>query len=234
MDNATSGAFRHGAACPNTELLLTVMEDPADLRRPSMADHISSCLACQTELELYREFAAGDVRPNEQEAISYVVRSLNKSKSGKTRKLTEPWWRRLLTPGWMGGMALAAAALITVIGLSWQWREMRNSTTSYDAAPAFRSNSISFATALGEMANVPSEIRWSPVTNAAAYRVEAREVDQSLIFYKRVTSPSLPMPPELRRLLVPGKTLLFSVAAVDSSDRVIAQSGEIRLRISVP
>lgn len=219
-------ALRHGEDCPATEVMLEAMEHGAGANQ-AIAAHVKQCPSCQTELALFRSFESGEVEAGERAAVDYIVRGLRNPQS-------EPWWRRLLalgTPVRLGGFAVAAAALLLTFGLSTQWQSRRSFPPPGPETGALRSSAIVGISPQGEVAAFPSIIRWEPVPGASGYTVSLSEVDRNVIFHKNVTSPELEVPKSMLELMVPGRTVLLTIAATDASGSQIAQSGQIRVAV---
>ncbi|MCU1329377.1 MAG: hypothetical protein JWN34_4747 [Bryobacterales bacterium] len=147
-------------------------------------------------------------------------------------------WSRLvgawsLSPS-LGGLALAAAAVVLAVGLASQWRDRGSDPVSETQGAVLRSTTIRVQTRLENLTSAPAEIRWEPVDGAAVYEVSVAEVDRSEIFHKTFTAPVLLVPADLARLLVPGKTLSFRVTARDASGKEVASSGPLSLRVELP
>jgi hypothetical protein len=221
-------ALRHGDDCPTVEILIEAMEHGA-AGRPAIASHVEKCPACQTELAMFRGFEAGKVRADEREAVDSIVRRL--------RRETEPgpavtFWPRILgwlTPVRMGGLALVAAAILLTVGLSTQWQTRRGVSDSLPESGVTRSAAIRGISPQGEVAAFPEQIRWEPVPGAVEYDVTLSEVDRNVIFHKTFTTPALEVPTDIRRIIVPGKTVLLLISARNAAGLEMARSGMIRI-----
>ena len=252
MNNGFRQALRHDGDCPPPEELIEAVEHSATssgqgLGHEAIVAHAKTCPACQTELALFREFETGAVKPDEREAVDFIVRRLRGEADAPVVHARPPapslWvpsiWGRLagyLTPVRMGGFAVAMAALLLTFGVSTQWR-LRQALTERGAGSAagteiMRSETIRGIVPTGEVAEFPAEIRWNAVAGAAEYDVTLLEVDQNVIFHKTFTTPVLLVPSGVRKLIVQGKTVLLQITAADASGRPVARSGSTRIHVS--
>ena len=217
MSEVFRRALRHGEDCPPPEAMIEAMEHGA-AGHEEIPAHVKRCPACQTELALFRGFEAGEVKADERDAVDYILRRLRGEESAPGPSL----WQRLTgfwTPVRMGGFAVAAAALLLTIGLSTQWQSRRGTPETMQENDVLRSAVIRGISPQGDVAAFPDQIRWEPVPGAAEYNVTLSEVDRNVIFHKKFTTPALDVPQEVRTLMVPGKTVLLLITAMDSSGR---------------
>ena len=238
MNNAIQQALRRGSDCPEVEILLSALENTGDPRHSAMSRHAELCAACSAEWSLYRRFESPALQENEQDAVRHIMARLKAPAAADSRTEAKSWWRRLTTPGWLGGAAAAMAAIVLAVGIGSEWRAGREPVSTGVATGAesgtVRTRSVQVLTTLGDVTKAPDSIRWVPVSGAITYKVEVREVDRTLSFYTITTTPSLALPGEVANLLIPGKTLLVDVLALDARGQMIAESGQLRIRISVP
>ncbi|MCX6613309.1 MAG: hypothetical protein NTW74_20980 [Acidobacteria bacterium] len=83
----------------------------------------------------------------------------------------------------------------------------------------------------GELNEVPVEWKWAPVAGAVRYEVKATEVDGTVLTSVEVNTPSVPLPTALRAAMLPQRTILLSVRALDAGGRVVAQADDVRMRL---
>jgi hypothetical protein len=95
-----------------------------------------------------------------------------------------------------------------------------------------RSLSVAVRGPVGDQADVPERLEWKPVAGASRYRVRLMEVDRHEIWSTEVTGTTVPIPAAVRGQIVPAKTLLWQVTALDSGNRAIAESGIEQFRIA--
>jgi hypothetical protein len=235
MSDTIHNAFRRSNNCPEISQLFEAMEqDATDPRRRLAEEHMQVCPGCQTEWSMFKQFEAGEVRPEEREAVDFIVRTVRARRVAerKERVTLHSLWQRLWTPAWMGGAAVAMAALILTVGVVTQWRARHSTSEVFSDNQTLRSQSVEFTTPLRDITQAPTTIQWKPVPGANNYAVTLNEVDGTRIFYTNVTSTLLSLPDDTRKLLTQGRVLLLSVTASDASAREIARSGMVRIRVS--
>ena len=227
MSDVVRQAIQHGADCPPLEVLIEAMQNPAP-GSEAIAEHTNICPACQTELTLFREFELAEAKPDERDALKYIVNRL------QGKPLSSSLWatlRAFFTPLRVGGLALGAAALLTVVGITTEWQHTHFGSSPMSEGDALRSVTVRGVVPQGNIPSFPEEIRWDGVAGAAAYDVTVTEVDGNVVFHKSFTTTRLQTPAELHRIMVPGKTILLQVNAVNASGSFVAQSGTIRVSV---
>ena len=229
-------ALKRGDDCPELNELFEAMErDSADPSRRQAEEHMKNCSGCQTEWTLFQQFEAGEPRADEREAVAFIVKQVQAKRAeqrrGEAAEERRSFWQRFLTPAWLGGAALAMAAVVMSIGLISQWQARHATSAVYNDQETLRSEVLEFSTRLDRLTSVPDEIAWKAVPGAASYTVLLTEVDDTKIVYTKVTSLSLSLPDQVRRMLAQGQLLLLTVTASDASGREIARSAIVRMRL---
>jgi hypothetical protein len=237
MNDQIHKAFKRVNDCPELSDLLDAMQQtPADSRRVMAEQHIKDCPGCQTEWSLFHQFETGQVRPDERPHVDFIVKQVSAARNAERRAerghYLSTFWQRFWTPAWIGGAALALAAIVMAIGITSQWRARHGAVETDVGQQTFRSQSLEITTQLREITQPPTHIEWKSVPGAANYAVRLSEIDGTRIFYTNVTSPSLPLPDNIFKLLSQGRTLLLAVSAFDSAGTDIAQSGIVKIRLS--
>ena len=230
-------ALRPGESCPPVEQLeKLVVED--SIPAPAVVEHLRSCAYCKTELQLLREFSAGTVRESEKEAVHAITARL-RGRSGEIfdhlRAPGEPaesWWKTFWRTPWLRPAALALAGLSIVVVVSLQMRTgPPGIRPPRPEEEVLRSNTISVLAPIGDIREVPSEIRWRPAPNAVKYHVRLLEVDGAEIWNAETTSNGIELPSAIRARVVPAKTLMCQISAFDAAGSQVAQSGTVRFRL---
>ena len=85
----------------------------------------------------------------------------------------------------------------------------------------------------GTLADLPRAFRWLPVEEAQYYVVKLFEVDRTEVWSGRTSELALEIPRTVQELVVPGKTLLWQVAAYDKSGNLLARSDRLEFRRAV-
>ncbi|MDQ1474420.1 MAG: hypothetical protein QOJ99_5900 [Bryobacterales bacterium] len=192
MNDVLRNVLSHGEDCPAPEVMIEAMAHGAP-KHDEISSHVAGCPPCQTELALFRSFEAADFKPDEREAVDYIVRRMR----GEQSRQAIPgsgwpvFWTRLSgfwNPVRVGGFATATAAVLLIIGLSTQWQTQRRLPERLPENDALRSTVINGVNPQGELAAIPDRIRWDPVPGAAEYSVTLSEVDRTVIFHKTFTS----------------------------------------------
>jgi hypothetical protein len=220
---ALRGALQPGKACPPPEQL----ESAKGLR------HAESCAYCRTELELMRVFQTAP-RDEEEAAAVRLIADRLRPVAAPVIPLPSPWWKQFLTARWLSPVAMAAACALIAVAVGLEWRHSRapglgglNPATQ----EVLRSGSINGIAPAGDIAAAPKEIRWEGVTAAARYSVQLSEVDGHELWSTSTTAPRAEVPAAVQSLMVPAKTLLLRVTAIDAAGRNVAQSEPVRLRV---
>jgi anti-sigma factor RsiW len=208
----------------------------AELAAARVRNHLSSCMRCQTELTLLKEFESAAPGPDEDDAVSSISARLERRFSEATPSQT-PHRAALPRRSWLkalnvGGFALAAATLVAAVTIGLRERRAPELAPPSPAASAvLRSAAITTLSPAGDLDAAPDELRWEPTADAASYSVEVMEVDHAELWRAETRDASIALPPALRAQIVPGKPLLWEVVAKDAAGRPFAWSGKERFRI---
>jgi hypothetical protein len=234
MNGSFREALRRGPDCPELDVLFSLAGEAPAASRVELERHVESCPACQSELSLYREFVAPEMRLGEQAAVDRIVAGMALPHGGAPRSAPVRWWNSFPRLAWTGSAALACAAILLTVGITIQRNVNRTIPGAISTeGSAMRSQSLSITSPLGELAHAPRSIAWEAVPGAAVYTVTLSEVDRAQIFYSTVTTPSLSLPPATVTLIAPGKTIFLEVEAKDGAGNVVATSGRQRIRVGV-
>ena len=124
------------------------------------------------------------------------------------------------------------AALLVVISLKTTMRNEPVVDESGANISNFRSGVVKLNSPLGDLATAPQAFNWEAVPGASKYRVKLMEVDQNLLWTNEINTLSIAVPADLQGRIVPAKTLLWQVEALDASGRMIASSSPERFRVA--
>jgi hypothetical protein len=202
--------FEAREGCPSIEELA------ADQNR--FRQHVSECAHCSAELALLRSFESGQASAAERPAIAQIVAELKKNSPAKQ----ESWWQKMWRPRVLVPLAvgLAAAALVIVMNVP---RPGNSLDAPFDNV--VRSTQLAVISPVGLLAQTPSQLKWSPVNGAASYKVQVLEVDRTTLWSASSYDAYADLPGEVRAKIVPLKTILWEVSALDASGHPIASSG---------
>lgn len=217
--------------------------------RARVSSHLAGCLRCRTELAMLQEFEAAAPRPGEEAAVDWVTARLESrfpqivgtSARPTVAPLpainlgTIPWWQRILRPRAASAAALAFATVLIVIAGSLYVRTPREPALSppTETGPVvLRSEELVLLSPAGDLEQAPTELRWQAAASAVAYSVELMEVDHAKLWAAEATGTTVVLPASVRSKIVPGKTLLWQVTALDAPGHPVATSQIQRFRVS--
>lgn len=208
MENNLPDIFGPTSECPSID----------DLAKAHHRQHLSTCAYCTSQWALFRNFESGEASSDESEALATIVSRLRKD----SPVAPEPWWTRIWRPKVLAPamIAVAAASLILTAYLN-----SRTSSLDLPAENVMRSTRLVAVAPLGQIAQQPSQLRWEPVPGAAKYNIRMLEVDRTELWSASSDAPAVNIPESVRTRIVPLKTLLWEVSAIDSAGRVLAASG---------
>jgi hypothetical protein len=203
--------------------------------RHQVEAHLQQCAYCRTELGLFEEFAAGAVRPGEELPVRWVTRELER-RTGRPAQtqLDEGAPKRPWFSGWQLGPLVALAALLLVAVYLWNFRTSgpgRLQPSGDSGSEVLRSGAISLIAPGGDLTSIPSSFQWRAIAGATRYRVELMEVDATPLWTTEVAGSEVSIPAEVASLIVPAKTLLWRVEALDDRGAVIGRSDTQRFRL---
>jgi molybdopterin converting factor small subunit len=215
--------------CLETSELESMLEDEKRTggNRAEGWAHVQHCAHCQGEIELLRSFLTEQVTVEEQPHIDAIVRDLRKNSPAKH----SPWWKTLLTP-WALTPALAAVAVAVVVFVN-IGHQRPGDVVLKPGDQVVRSQAIRVVAPVGDLNGVPEVLTWNAASGAFSYRVMVFEVDRTLLWTTSATSTQVAIARDLSTKIVPGKTLLWQIEALDASGSVIAASGLTQFRVVV-
>jgi hypothetical protein len=215
-------------------------EGGADAR---IAEHVSGCVRCRTELALLQDFARGP-RPDEEEAVAAIVARLAPQVGALTRGEPPARPARVApaaAPRWAfapflrtaaAGLAVATATAVAV--LTFTSRDGGPPALSPQSAvgpTVLRSTSVALVAPRGDLDAPARELTWQAVPGAASYEVEVTEVDRTEVWKSEVQVPRAALPQAVSARAVPGKPFVWRVVAKDAQGRAIATSEGQRFRV---
>ncbi len=186
-------------------------------------EHLETCVRCQAEMALWKEFRDSETRPEETNDVKWIRDRLEPGeitlRSNVVRWNFNP---RIL--------AIAATLVIVIaVGYVVQTREP-SVHVPLTGTNAYRSTRLDLAAPLGDLTAAPAELRWAAFSGADRYDVEILEVDRTLIWRSTATEARIDLPAAVSAQFVPGKTILWQVTA-RRGQAILAESGLQRCRV---
>jgi hypothetical protein len=228
------------AGCPPPEAFLEAEAlDPEERRR--LDQHAGRCPACAAERDLARLFAgAPGAAEVSGEDVDFVVARLEAASPVRPAgqvvpfRVPAPAAKPAAAPRRAGGQIWKiAAALILVLGGGLLFR-----LTQPGAPPLpppavggpVRGGEIEAASPVGDVGEIPLELRWTPREGARLYRVRLSAVDDTVLWEGTVPAPPARLPDEVTGKLHRAVSYLWTVEALDASGARIAASEPVRFR----
>jgi hypothetical protein len=218
-------ALGAGADCPPLPELAWALElGEADERHQRAAKHLAGCAHCQNEIALWREFSAAEPRPEEVRDVRWIESRLDK------QNVVPRVRRRFAFLGEMRVWVLAASLVLVVGGVFYMRRGPGQLSVGLEDG-VMRSQAVELVAPVGEIRETPVNFRWRAVPAAVRYEVRLLEIDRSEIWRGEAGSTSLPVPAAASARMLPGKTLLWEVRAIDASGKIVAVSSPATFQI---
>jgi hypothetical protein len=222
-----AAAFGPTADCVAIDELMLLLEGRrGEQEQRRAAAHLAICAYCTAELELFSEFESPSVREDEKAHVNAIVTRLRK----KSPAPRERWWQSMWKPGFLVPASIAlTAALVAMVFVLPPRQALGPVVTS--GQDVMRSQRVELIAPAGDVAQPPREIEWRPVASASHYQVRLFEVDNTALWETTVSQPRAPLPADVRGKILPLKTLLWQVTALDANGAVLADSGKQSFRL---
>ena len=203
--------------------------------------HLTECPRCQAELAMLKSFEVGAPLPDEGAAVAWISAHLdrqlenikNPSRGQLARTATHgldaqgSWLARMFGFGGMRWVLPAAAVAAVAIASAVLLRSPKAPDLQANAggqAAIYRSQEVQLLDPVGNVQQVPRQLRWQVFAGAAAYKVVVMEIDHSQLWTIETKGTSVDMPESVRAQMLPGKPILWQVTALDLQSRVQASS----------
>jgi len=134
----------------------------------------------------------------------------------------------------MAQASFAMAAVLVAAVVVIQFRPTKDRPlpdTTQTGQEILRSGGFALLSPVGDLQAQPGEIRWEKVPNAANYLVRVLEVDGNEMWKAETAENHIDLPSAIRSRIVPAKTLLCEVSALDASGKKIGETGQVRFRL---
>jgi hypothetical protein len=195
--------------------------------------HLRTCMRCEAELSLWQSFEDSEPAADDGAAVQWIVSELRRRRTPQPTPLLHRARRRWLASiGWRPLAGLAAFVLVVGTGYL-MWDPEPRIGAPVPGVQTYRTSAVRVTGPIGEIASPPSELTWVAVGGAMRYDVQLLEIDQTLLWTASERSTRIELPRAVVDRIVPGKTLLWTVTAVDGSGRTIAESGMQSFRVAV-
>jgi hypothetical protein len=187
------------AACPSgEELQNAALGRLSAASRAAILAHAAGCSACADELRLAMELEPWAER---------AARTLD---PGKHRETTAGGW-------WLA----AAAVALLAIGAALALRFGRPTAEPVGVMRGQEEAASAVLPADGTLLRqAPDSLTWAPVSGARAYSVEVFDAESTPLWSsRRLTTPRVDLPPEVRHRISEGGGFLWRVVVYDESGR---------------
>lgn len=241
-DDVLREALAPGKDCLSIEDLGHYLEEKGDATwRSGVKSHLFTCAHCRTELHLLQEFQAGDIGDQEAPAVQAITAQLSGRSSeifgwgGEPAAARPSWWKGLFTAPWLSPAVVALAGILLIAGVGMEIRKSAAPSlhpVSGSGEEVLRSSALTVVAPVGDLSEAPKEVQWQPVAGAAKYQVRLLEVDRSLLWQAATADTRVALPDAVRDRIVPGKTILSEVVALDAAGAKIAGSEILRFRVA--
>jgi hypothetical protein len=228
------------AGCPPPEAFLEAEAHTPEERR-RLDEHADRCPACAAERDLARLFEGAPGAAEIPGAdVGFVVARLAEASPVRPAGQVVPFPapaarpapRRAVAP-LSGSLWKIAAALILVLGGGLLFQLSRPgapSLPSPEVGGAVRGGELEAVSPVGDVGEVPSELRWTPREGARLYRVRLLAVDDTVLWEGTVPAPPARLPAEIAGRLHRAVAYIWTVEALDASGARIAVSEPVRFR----
>ncbi len=236
------------AGCPPPEAFLEAeMEALSPEERRALDEHAARCPACAAERDLARLFDAApgeaDVRP---EDLDFVVSRLQESppiRSGAPAgsnvvpfpapRRAEPLQPLQVRQPGRSLLRFAAAALV-VIAMGLGYRAFHSPVPDLPdpgTGGVMRGSEVEVVSPVGELAEMPAELRWVLIDRAASYRVRITAVDGAVLWEETVSAPPVRLPADVAGRFHRAVVYTWTVEAFDPGGARIAASEPVRFQV---
>jgi hypothetical protein len=226
---------REEAGCPPPEAYLEAEAGGlAPEERRVLEEHASRCPACAAERELARLFDAAPgeagVRPEDVELVVSRLEEASPLRRAGAEPRVAPFpgpRRRSLQPLFR---LAAAAVLVLAAGLALFTLNAPAPPLPAPEEGAMRGSEIEPLAPVGEVEEIPPELRWTPREGARSYRVRLLAVDGTVLWEQEVSAPPARLPAEVAGRLHRAVVYRWTVEALDASGARLALSETVEFR----
>ena len=202
--------------------------------------HLAQCPRCQAELAMLKAFESGTPLPDEGAAVAWIsshldrqLESIKSPSRGRVRAAVqnfEPqasWLAKMFDlQGWRWAVpatVLAAAAIMAAVLLRTPKQPELQANAGHTNV-VYRSQEVQVVSPVGDVQQVPRELRWQAFDQSNSYKVEVMEVDKTVLWSTETRETFVAIPASLGAKMLPGKPILWQVTALDATGRVLGTS----------
>ena len=226
------------AGCPPPEAFLEA-EALAPEERRRLDEHADRCPACAAERDLARLFAGAPGAAEVSGAdVDFVVGRLEAASPVRSSGQVVPF--RVPAPAAKPAPRRAdrqiwkiAAALILVLGGGLLFRLAQPGAPPLPprvVGGPVRGGEIETVSPVGDVGEIPLELRWTPREGTRLYRVRLSAVDDTVLWEGTVPAPPARLPDEVAVKLHRAVSYIWTVEALDAAGARIAASEPVRFR----
>jgi hypothetical protein len=225
---------------------------PEELERYVEAEHLdnahlANCLYCQSELTLLCSFQSDEPLEGEGAAVSWISTQLENRlpqiKGARPSARSQAQGASLLS--WFGDLfsgkglrILVPTAAVLMLALAGTFflqgkKQPQLSARLGGQEDIYRSGSIAIVAPTGELTTPPASLEWNAYPGAAKYDAVIMEVDRTPLWSTQTNASKATIPGGVRGKLLPGKTVLWQVKALDAQGKVLATSQSERIVVTL-
>jgi hypothetical protein len=210
--------------------------------------HLAGCSRCQTELALLKSFESNEPLPDEGAAVAWISTRLERNlgqikgyrswREARNSKEEGSWFSRLFggrTSRWLVPVSAALVLAIAAVALMQIHRsgEPQLSADAGNAPAVYRSQEVEAVGPVGVLNEAPQQLQWKAFPGAVRYKISIMEVDEVPLWSAEISDVLLTIPSAIRGKMLPGKPLLWQVAALGSGGQVLASSQVQRFSVQL-
>jgi hypothetical protein len=212
--------------------------------------HLAECPRCQGELALLKSFESASPLADEGAAVAWISAHLDrrldsiKNPGARSRAAVQAsgmqasWLARTLgLSGWrlaIPVVGVVTAAILVAFFLHSPKEPQLRANNMQQQSTVYRSQEIDVTRPAGTVSQAPRELEWATFVGAQTYKVAMMEVDHKRRWAAETQSLSVEIPAAVRAKIVPGKSILWQVTAVDAQGKTLASSQVQRFSIPLP
>jgi hypothetical protein len=216
--------------CLSLDVLQKLAEGASDAK---FSQHLAQCPHCQAELAMLKSFESARPSENEGAALAWIAAQLEQKQGRASSRAPVPLWRNFLRVPYLAGAV--ALALVVGLGISLYIsdREPRSLPVNVPGMETTRSGSVRLTGPSGDLDRAPEDFRWEAYPGAKNYRVEVLEVDGTVLWSKESPQNFAAASSVMKKKMLPGKSLLWRVTAIDDSGKALATSSQERFLVKI-